>query len=183
MPDSLNIPSSLTPGETFEAVFNDANYQSPEWEGILSLGSEKTVINIPSGPTSQVTAFRFFASAAETGNWESGIYVWAVKVIRKSDNFTKYVEKGVLQIDSDPTKPATDRQQRLDRARKDIANIDVMLSGIASSGVSSYTIGRMSVSKYQISELLAFRRELENKINVLKRGSRTFERIILRKTG
>ncbi len=100
---------------------------------------------------------RFQVAAADTAAWTAGAYSW-FSYVENSGGERHSVGEGQVTFNPDPRTAST--LDNRSSARVALDNVRAMLSGKASSGVLSYSIGGRTLQSYSIPDLL----QLESKL-------------------
>lgn len=156
----VNIPSSLTVGDTWSWSAEYALYPATGWTATAYFENADNSFSISSSASGTLHAFA--ETAANTAAFKAGSYY---VVVRVTDGTTvKTTESGWSSVLADPESAA--KVDHRSWARRTLEAIEAFLEGNATTAQASASVGGRAISRWSISELVQWRDKLKAEVAV-----------------
>jgi hypothetical protein len=169
------VPSELVAGDTWTWTRELSDYLAPTWS--LTYYFVNATHRFSATSTASSTSHLITITAATSAGYSAGRYRWTVRATDGSSIIT--VEDGWVDVAADPSKGTVDPRSD---ARKMLDAINAFLIGNASTAQASMSINGRSLSRWALSDIRAFKTELEQRVRTEEGGSRGSRNINVRLT-
>ena len=159
---TINIPSELTAGETWQWSVEATEYPAPTWSMTFYFINASSVFSIAalgSGAT-----FTVDHPATSTRAIEAGRYQWTARVTDGTDVFS--VGDGVISIAPDLVEERDTRTW----ARRMLDAVEAVMEGRATRDEQSVSFNGRSITRMDFAELRQFRDELRSQVRIEEQG-------------
>ncbi len=156
--DSLTcMPEQATSGDWVDIVLADLSASYPV--GVYTL---RIVMKLGAAPALSFDLGNVGGSHGATLSFAGaapGIYAYAIKATRLSDNAVRTVQSGTLRLLADPAS-----QDVRTHAEKVLEAIEALIEGRATKDVTSYSIAGRSLTRMSPDELVKWRSHYRNEV-------------------
>jgi len=161
----VNIPSSLTAGDTWSWTAEYGDYPAGTWTATAYFENSAESFEVSS--SADGTAHAFAETAAISADLGAGKYHVSVRV---TDGSSSYVaETGWCEVKADPAAAA--KVDHRSWARRTLDAVEAFIEGNATTAQQSMSIAGRSISRWSISELMQLRSELRGEVRTEEQGS------------
>jgi hypothetical protein len=161
----LNIPSTLTAGDTWEWDAEYGDYPADTWTATAYFENSAESFSVAS--SADGTTHVFAETAANTAALVAGKYYVQVRVTDGSEKFV--VDSGWCEVQPDPASNV--KHDHRSWSRRTLDAIEAFLEGNATTAQQSMSIAGRSISRWSIPELMQFRNELRAEVRTDESGS------------
>jgi hypothetical protein len=161
----MNIPSTLTAGDTWSWSAEYGDYPATTWTATAYF--ENSAESFSVAASADGTSQAFAETAAITAALVAGKYFVQVRVTDGSEHFV--VESGWCEVKPDPASGV--KFDHRSWARQTLDAIEAFLKGNATTAQQSISIAGRSISRWSIPELTQFRNELRAEVRTDESGS------------
>ena len=167
MPDVPSaLPKALIAGNTWQWDRGYSDYPAGTWTATAYFENRHKTFSVTA--VASGSDFRFTIPAATSAGYPAGSYKVSVRVTDGTQVFI--AETGWCDVEVDPA--ASGLHDTRSWARRTLEAVEAFLSGNATTAQQSMSIQGRSISRWSITELREWRKELRQEVKMEEQGAR-----------
>jgi len=161
------VPSELIAGDTWAWARDLSDYPaSASWGSTIYFENAQGTFSVAA--TVSGSTHTFSVGAATTAGYRAGRYGWRLRVTDGTTVTT--VESGFAEVKSNPA--TSTKNDTRSWARRTLDAVEAFLEGNATTAQASMSVQGRSISRWSLSELLAFQQNLEARVRAEEQGTK-----------